>query len=220
MSDATQHNGNDSSAHGGLVAEPMPSGKCTICAHRERWRMEFLVAGGASLRAVAKKFGASYNALWRHWSNHVPPERKAALIAGPIRLSELADRAANEGESLLDHFIILRNTLYRRLDVCDVVGDANQVAALAGRIIELLREMGRLTGDLARGGISITQNNLFISPQWAEVQAVLVQVLARYPAARSEVIRAFRDIEGKSLAASRPAIEDRHASAADAIAAE
>jgi hypothetical protein len=193
-----------------------PNGKCTLCAHRERYRIEMLLAGGASVRPVARKFAVSHHALYRHWAGHVDDARKALLIAGPVRLTELADPATDEGGSLLDHFIILRNTLYRRLDVCDSAGDANQVSALAGRIIELLREMGKLTGALAKGGISITQNNLFISPQWAEVQAALVQALGRHPAARSDVIRAFREIERNSMAAERPAIEGRSESRDDA----
>ncbi|HLY07342.1 MAG TPA: hypothetical protein VKR31_16470 [Rhizomicrobium sp.] len=184
-----------------------PNGKCTICAQPERYRIEMALAGGAGLRPVARKFGVSYHALWRHWTGHVDDTRKAALIAGPMRLSELADRAADEGGSLIDHFIILRNTLYRRLDACDAAGDANQVSSLSARIVEVLREMGKLTGQLAKSGISITQNNLFISPQWAEVQAVLVQVLAHHPAARADVFRAFREIEHRASAA--PVIEGR-----------
>lgn len=177
-----------------------------------------LLAGGAGVRAVARKFGVSPHALYRHWNGHVDDARKASLIAGPVRLTELADRAADESGSLIDHFIILRNTLYRRLDVCDAAGDANQVSALAGRIIELLREMGKLTGVLAKSGISITQNNLFISPQWAEVQAALVQALGRHPQARADVIRAFREIERKSMTAVRPAIEGSYSSEGDARA--
>jgi hypothetical protein len=200
------------------VTETLPSDRCTICAHRERWRMEFWLAGGASQRSVAKKMDVSYDALNRHWKNHVSAERKASLVAGPIKLSELADRAAEEGQSLIDHFVILRNTLYRRLDVCDQAGDAGHVAQLSGRIIELLREMGKLTGQLAQGGISITQNNLFISPQWAEVQAVLVQVLARHPAARTEVIRAIGEIESRHVPGSR-ALPATAAEVTDAIAA-
>lgn len=173
--------------------------------------MELVLSGGASMRATAKRFGVDYMAVRRHWTTHVTDERRAALIAGPTKLSELADRAAEEGGSLLDHFVILRNTLYRRLDACDEAGDAPQVASLSGRIIEVLREMGRLTGDLTRTGVTIN-NNIFVSPQFAELQAALIEALARHPDARVDVIRAFRTLEARSAP---PMIEGR----ADAQAA-
>ncbi|HEY3886224.1 MAG TPA: hypothetical protein VGL62_13495 [Vicinamibacterales bacterium] len=174
-----------------------PNGNCAVCKHRERYRVELLLSGGASLRSVAKRFGVAYHTTRRHWQQHVSAERRVALIAGPTKLSELADRAAEEGGSLLDHFIILRNTLYRRLDACDEAGDAAQVASLSGRIIEVLREMGRLTGDLSKAGVNIT-NNIFISPQFAELQAALIETLGRHPDARTDVIRAFRALEAGS----------------------
>jgi hypothetical protein len=187
------------------MTKPGPNGLCAVCKHRERYRIELLLSGGASLRSVAKRFGVAYHTTRRHWLNHVSGERRASLIAGPTKLSELADRAADEGGSLLDHFIILRNTLYRRLDACDEAGDAGTVASLSGRIIEVLREMGRLTGDLSKAGVNIT-NNIFISPQFAELQAVLIEALARHPDARTDVIRTFRALEQRSS----PAIIDAH----------
>ncbi|HEY1749583.1 MAG TPA: hypothetical protein VGG11_22840 [Xanthobacteraceae bacterium] len=187
----------------------IPNGTCAVCKHRERHRLELLLSGGASLRSVAKRFGVAYHTTRRHWLNHVSAERRTALIAGPTKLSELADRAAEEGGSLLDHFIILRNTLYRRLDACDEAGDSGQVASLSGRIIEVLREMGRLTGDLSRTGVNIT-NNIFISPQFAELQAALIEALGRHPEARVDVIRAFRALEAR---AALPMIETHALSA-------
>ena len=175
----------------------LPNGTCAVCKHQDRYRLELLLSGGASLRSVAKRFNLAYHTTRRHWLNHVSAEKRAALIAGPTKLSELADRAADEGGSLLDHFIILRNTLYRRLDACDEAGDAGQVSSLSGRIVEVLREMGRLTGDLSRTGVNIT-NNIFISPQFAELQAALIEALARHPDARTDVIRAFRALEARS----------------------
>ena len=63
--------------------------------------------------------------------------------------------------------------------------------------------MGRLTGDLSKAGVNIT-NNIFISPQFAELQAVLIEALSRHPDARTDVIRTFRALEQRSS----PAIID------------
>jgi len=177
--------------------ESEPNGTCQVCKHRERHRFELLAAGGASIRAVSKKFGVNPHAGYRHWNFHVAPERKATLISGPIKLSELADRAADEGDSLLDHYAALRNLLTRRLDFCDIAGDGSQMAPLAGRLAEVLRDMGRLTGQLSKGGVSIT-NNIFVTPEWSRMYAVLVEALAPHPAARADVLRALRDEERRA----------------------
>src|SRR5262245_45400226 len=75
------------------------SGRCTICAHEHKWRIELLRAGGAGLDALASKFGVSRDSIWRHWRNCVSPEAKATFLAGPVQLEQLAERAAEEGES-------------------------------------------------------------------------------------------------------------------------
>lgn len=181
---------------------------CSVCAHLERWRMEMLLAGGASVRAVAEKFGVGYHSVWRHWHRHVDDDRKAALVTGPIKLSEIADRAANENASLLDHLLMVRNTLFRRLAICEIAGDNTGVSTIAGRVLECLKVWAQVTGELARVGTTINNNqlNLFISPQWAEVQSVLVKTLAPFPDARRAVIEAFRGIEATNMAAARDAL--------------
>ena len=56
---------------------------------------------------------------------------------------------------------------------------------LAGRLHENLQGVARLTGELASSPLVMTQNNLFISPQFADLQAVLIRVLAEFPEARA-----------------------------------
>ena len=174
---------------------------CQVCKHAERQRIELLLAGGASIRKTALKFKLHRDAVRRHWANHVDDERKAAMIAGPdVKREELATRAADESMSLLDHYRYVRQTLYHALDLASTLGDKNAIAILSGRLHENFAQWGKLTGELSQID-KLTVTNIFLSPQFSELQATLVRVLARFPDARVEVIKAFRDLETKTTPA-------------------
>jgi hypothetical protein len=79
---------------------------CQVCDHDERWRIELLRAGGASLDSLATKFGVHRDAIWRHWQKHVSDEMKAGYLAGPVQLQDLAAKAAETGGSVLDHLTL------------------------------------------------------------------------------------------------------------------
>src|SRR4051812_48159840 len=82
--------------------------KCSICKHPEKWRIELLKAGGASFEALAEKFGVDKTAIFRHWHSHVTAEAKATYLAGPTQMQDLANKAATEGDSVIDYLRILR----------------------------------------------------------------------------------------------------------------
>lgn len=162
--------------------------------------MELMAVGGASLHAVADKFNVPYDALWRHTKNHMSAERKAQLIAGPLKLSELAARAAEEGLSLLDYLALIRSTLLTQFTTAAEAGDKHGTATIAGRLIECLREIGRLTGELrsAAGGTNVTTNVMVLnSPAFAELQTMLLQRLAPFPDARSSVLAGLRELDAR-----------------------
>ena|ERR1035437_2566056 len=193
---------------------------CTICKHLERHRIEMLRIGGASLDALAEKFGVSRDAIFRHVANHVEPEMRANYLAGPIALHQLAQRAADEGVSLLDYLSIIRSTLIRQFDVCASVGDRNGVAVLSGRLLETLREIAKFTGELREVGGNVTiNNNLLVlqSPLFAEAQLAVIGALKDFPDARTAVIRELRALEERKKAESTPRlIEHREMEAAHA----
>ena len=96
----------------------MPKGRyprtCKICVHPERFRMELALASGRGLMSVRAEFftGGTPNegrdALRRHWKSCVSAKRKAELLAGPIEIDRLANRAAEENRSLLEYAGILK----------------------------------------------------------------------------------------------------------------
>jgi hypothetical protein len=164
-----------------------PSGKCTICDHPERVRAEMLLAGGASVKAVSRKLKMSYYAL--------------------------ASRVAEESESVLDHFKSVRAGLYQLYEATLSAGDGNTGALLAGRLHENLNSLARLTGQLASSPlVQINQQNFFVNdPQFALFQSRLIEILARHPAARDDVVAEFERLEQRSQAAALPALEHTRA---------
>jgi hypothetical protein len=189
------------------------SNRCQVCRHPDRWRLELLRAGGASLDSLAAKFGVERDAVWRHWQHHVTAEMKANYLCGPAELATLAERAAIEGDSVLDYLRLCRTVLTGQLAAMTEAGDGRGAAYVAGQLTRTLETIAKVTGEmgeLARSTINITGNVSILtdSPAFAKVQASLLRALAPHPAARADVARALRslDEDGAPAPAARPAI--------------
>jgi len=189
------------------VEIPIPSrkkanGRCSVCTHVERLRIELLVATGAHQRAVAKKFGLSKDALSRHWLSHVDDERRVALQFGPVERERLASLVAEESTSVIDHFRAVRSALYTFLNAALTAGDVTGGSMASGRLLECLNSMARITGEISQSPMmQLTQNNFFLNdPQFAQFQAQLVAALRPFPEARKAVIAVFEQAEHASMA--------------------
>jgi hypothetical protein len=171
--------------------------RCSICTHPDRAMVEQTRIAGASLDTIAAKYGVSRDAIWRHMSKHVSEDLRAEYLAG-IPLKELAEKAASEGVSVLQHFAIIRATLMTQFQLAASVNDKNATAILAGRLTEVLREIGRITGEmgaLAANSITINNTTVLNSPVFATLQANLLTALAPFPEARAAVVQALRQMD-------------------------
>jgi hypothetical protein len=172
-----------------------------VCQHPDRWRIELLKAGGASLRSLAEKFGVSLDAVDRHWHKHVSAEMKASYLLGPVQLQELAARAAEQGGSVLDHLHAIRVVLMGQMSAMVEANDGRGVAYIAGRLTSVLETIAKVSGelgDLARSTTyNITNNVAVLSehPKFMQVQASLLRALAPFPDARAAVVVALRDLD-------------------------
>ena len=186
------------------------SSRCQICRHPERWRIELLRAGGASLDALAAKFNVDRDAVWRHWGRHVSPEMKAGYLAGPVQLQELAAKAADTGASVLDHLHAVRCVLMGQLSVMTEAGDPRGAGYIGGQLVKVLETIARISGelgDLARSATYNVTNNIAVlqdHPAFARVQAAMLKALGPFPDARSAVVLALRDLDATNAPA-RPA---------------
>jgi hypothetical protein len=182
-----------------MVAK-LTSKRCTVCRHDERWRIELLRAGGASLEALATKFGLYKDAIARHWRDHVSDQSKGNYLIGPAEMAKLADRAAAEGDSVLDYLRLCRTVLVGQLAVMTEANDARGAAYVAGQLTRTLETIAKVTGEigeLARSTINITGNVSILtdSPAFARVQATMLRALAPFPDARGAVVLALRDLD-------------------------
>jgi hypothetical protein len=116
---------------------------------------------GVSLKALTSQFGVSKDSVWRHFQNHVSAERKAELLAGPAKIEELASAASVESKSLLEYVRIVRGVLFNQFLSAAEAGDRIGVANIGGRLIDALRETGKLTGELRElSGLTINHNTV------------------------------------------------------------
>jgi transposase-like protein len=184
-----------------------PNGRCQLCLHSERARAELLLAGRASIKAVARKIGLHSDAVRRHWLQHVTPERRAALAVGPVQQMSLRAQLSEEAESVIDHYRAVRAGLYQLYTSAVEAGDRNGGALVAGRLLTCLDSMARLTGQLATSPLVQNTTNIFLHPAVTRVEAIIVGALADYPDARAAVIRALRAAEASEEPAAPAAIE-------------
>lgn len=190
---------------------------CTICRHKERERIEALRASGVSFDALAKRFKVGRDAIWRHWRDHVSPEMRAHYLAGPATIEELRERAAKENLSVLDYLSIARSMIVGQMTASSEAGDAYRVALLSSRLVEVLREIGRITGEVERLGGGVTINNtvaIMSDPRMVELQAGLVRIARDHPAARADIVALLRGLDAKSGAPAAPPLIEGSANAA------
>jgi hypothetical protein len=184
------------------------SSRCQICRHEQRWRIELLRAGGASLDSLAAKFGVDRDAIWRHWHQHVSDEAKASYLCGPADMEKLAEKAAQEGDSVIDYLKMCRSTLVAQMAAMNDAGDARGAAYVAVQLTKVLEAMARITGelgDLARSAtFNITNNNVAVlheHPEFARLQATLMRALGPFPDARNAVASALSDLDSQNARA-------------------
>ena len=192
-----------------MSARKVTNTQCKVCNHRDRWRLELLRAGGASLGSLAKKFGISIDSVHRHWRDHVSDEAKASYLVGPADLARLAEKAAAEGDSVLDYLKLCRTVLTAQLAVMSELNDARGAAFVAGQLTRTLETIAKITGEIGQlaGSLTINNNNIAVvnHPQFATVQATLLRALAPYPDARGAVVLALRGLDAGNDAPARAA---------------
>jgi len=172
--------------------------QCTICAHQDRTLIEATRVAGASLDNIARKFNVSRDSIHRHMTKHVPEDLRAEYLAG-VPLKELAEKAAAEGMSVLQYLSLIRSTLMTEFQLAANVHDRHATSALAGRLNEVLRSIGSISGELgemAMRSVTINGNiNIMNNPVLANLQANILRALAPYPDARNAVVAALRAMD-------------------------
>jgi hypothetical protein len=171
--------------------------RCHVCNHPDRVLIEFARVAGATLDHLAAKHNVSRDAIWRHFKSHVDDAARADYLAA-VPMTDLAAKAAEEGVSVLGYFSIIRTTLMREFQLAASIHDKHGTATLAGRLTEVLRAIGGISGEMGSMAVNnLTINNVSImnSPVFATLQANLLHALAPFPEARAAVVNALRTMD-------------------------
>ena len=191
---------------------------CKVCHHAERHRIEALRVAGVSIDKLSEQFGVHRDAIWRHCTKHVTDEARASYLLGPSKIAELAVRAADESRSIIDYLTITRSLVMAQMDREAQLNKPFAVDRLAGRMVEILRELGHATGEvhkLAGTIVNITNNTQVLnSPPFLELQAGLLQVCAAHPDARADIIKLFHSLDAKHATGDVPKLIE-HSEAAE-----
>jgi hypothetical protein len=174
---------------------------CLVCAHKDRVRIEASRVAGCSLNSLAKKFGCSRDSIFRHCRDHLSEDQRAQYVL-EVPLKDLAARASEEGVSVVEYLSIVRTTLLREFQLAAAAHDKNATAILAGKLTEVLRVLGSITGEILKApAISNVVNtiNFTASPVFLDLQQMLIRRLAAYPEATASVLEGLRELENRSV---------------------
>ena len=151
--------------------------RCTICNHQERHGIDEVLVTGAPYRSVAKRFGLSESAVYRHKAEHLPTH---LLKAREVEEAARADDLLEQVRHLQTHALDI-------LERAEESGDLRTALAAISQARGNLELLGKLAGELDERPVV----NLNVSPEWLELRAVIVGTLEPHPAAHTAVLRAL-----------------------------
>jgi hypothetical protein len=182
--------------------------QCQVCKHPECGRIDYLIVSGggghgSGRRALAQKFGVTEISIWNHGKNHISPEYRQAVLAGPLRSeNDLRELVAEEGISVLQNFrAIFNGHRSRWLNALETGSD--EVMISHGRAMaEMLWKIGRLTREIASPQTFVQNNTvqIFEHPEYLSAITVLTAALRPFPEARKAAAEALRALDAKQNA--------------------
>ena len=178
---------------------------CLTCEHPERARIDFLIARGESISAVATKFSVSKPSIYRHAQQHISDEYRNVVQSSPLEsLESLQKLAAEAGSSVVDNLCAIYGGLSNRWLQAFESGDDVKLSALTARLHQNLELRARISKELLPSGSTFNQTNNFLLADAGQ----LLKVLAPYPEARRAIAEFYSE-------RSAPKVIEHHAAAGD-----
>ena len=150
---------------------------CTVCGHDLHHEINVeLVSPTRNYRRLAAQYGVSATALRRHAGEHLPK-----LLLKSTRGVEVA-----RADDLL-------GTIERMIGRLEAFIDRAEEAEDGDAFLDHVAEWRKHIELLAKiaGQLQESQTNIYLNPQWVELEATIVNALAPYPEARSVVAAAI-----------------------------
>lgn len=184
---------------GGLPKPGQKKNRTPIRDREDRDRIEFDLAAGKSIRALARKYGVHEQSLYKHRKN-LPPQLKAAyigrLLAPGVDLDKLR---TEELEGLLQGLATQRARLLLAQDKALEDDNGQLVSTLANAIHRNIELVGRYLGEMASHHTATTISVL-VSPEYLQLRNALIRALAPYPEARRAVADKLHEMESGAAA--------------------
>lgn len=154
---------------------------CTACMHPQRDAIDLALLSGETLRAIAKRFGVSVAAVNRH-RDHLP---------GQLVKAQEAAEAVSAG-TLLERLMELNAQTREILRETREAGNHDLALKAIARVEKQLELEGKLIGELNEGPTV----NIFSTPEWVSLRALVLKALHPYPDAARAVGKALREPAG------------------------
>jgi hypothetical protein len=164
---------------------------CKLCHYEDRASIERQVSLGMTYREAGRIVGCDHGAISRHFENHVTEDlRNQLAVKEPANMIDVIDEISTA-----------------HTDTLEVIGEAriagDTKAYFAGRAVQLkqLESYARLTGQSTEHA----EINLYMSPEFMQLQQLVVTSLADYPEARAKLGEALAQAAGVG---SNPRLDD------------
>ena len=154
--------------------------RCTVCDYPERHGIDEALVSGAPYRSVAKQFGLSESAVYRHKTEHLPAQ---LLKAKEVEEAARADDLLEQVRHLQTHALDI-------LERAEKAGDLRTALAAISQARGNLELLGKLAGELDERPVV----NLHVSTEWLELRALIIGALEPHPAAHGAVLRALESV--------------------------
>jgi hypothetical protein len=169
----------------------------SVTKHEARAQIERDLALGVPLRRLAKKYGLSKDALFRH-RKRLPAPLKQALLAQSLKPEvDLDQLRATEGEALLANLAAQRAKLLLWQDAASSAEQFQVAATISAQIHRNLELVGKYLGEFSQH-YTTTTISVLISPQYLELRAALLKALAPHLAAKKAVAAVLHAIESSA----------------------
>ena len=132
-----------------MTRKSVPTGRCTVCRHPQRGRIDYLAATGQAITPLAEQFEVNHHALRRHFANHVTADFKHAAQIGPFQSEErLRSLCADAGTSVIENLRSIHAGLVARWLRAVEGGNDHALVTLSRALHENLRMQGQITREL------------------------------------------------------------------------
>jgi hypothetical protein len=171
---------------------------CSICSHPRRHQLEIGLTYKTPKPALARRFGVSTDALFRHARNHLSPQVKAAILTGDKRSAvDLEALQVSESEGLLSQLVVQRARLQQHSDLAIELGDIKAAVAAENAITANLTLVAKLLGQLVQHH-EVRRVDLLVSADYLQLRSALLVALRPFPQAARAVGQALHTLEAEA----------------------